>query len=140
MKCPNCGFNADETARFCPRCGTLLESARDFILATTPIVPGYRVKRVLGVVTGLSPRTRGVGGRFVAGLQSMVGGEISAFTSEIEKARAEAIERMKAKAISMGANAVIGVDIETSDLYASIVLVSATGTAVILEPEEPEHR
>jgi uncharacterized protein YbjQ (UPF0145 family) len=76
-----------------------------------------------------------VGGKFVAGIQSMVGGEVSAFTSEIEKARIEALERMKAKARRLGANAVIGLDMETSDVLQGTVLISATGTAVVIEPE-----
>jgi uncharacterized protein YbjQ (UPF0145 family) len=136
MKCPVCGFEAGEGVKFCPKCGASLEST--FIMATTHVVPGYRIKKVLGIVTGLSPRTRGVLGRFIAGIETMIGGEVTAFTSEMEKARNEAIERMKAKALALGANAVIGIDIETSDLGlgAGIVLVSATGTAVILEPEQ----
>jgi uncharacterized protein YbjQ (UPF0145 family) len=93
------------------------------------------VTRIIGVVTGLTARTRGVGGRFVAGIQSMVGGEVSAFTSEIEKARGEAIQRVVVKAQSLGANAIIGLDMETSDILQGTVLISATGTAVVVEPE-----
>ncbi|MGQ9718648.1 MAG: YbjQ family protein [Nitrososphaerales archaeon] len=107
----------------------------DFIVVTTPNVPGYRIKKVLGVVTGLTPRTRGVGGKFVAGIQSILGGEISAFTSELEKARIEAIERAKDKAIRMGANAIIGLDIETSEVFEGVVVISATGTAAVIESE-----
>jgi uncharacterized protein YbjQ (UPF0145 family) len=106
-----------------------------FLVTTTPTIPGYKVKKVLGVVTGLTARTRGVGGKFVAGFQSMVGGEVSAFTSEIEKARIEAIDRMKSRAMAMGANAITGLDMETSDLVATAILISATGTAVVIEPE-----
>jgi len=111
-----------------------------FIITTTPTVPGYKIKRVLGVVTGLTPRTRGVLGKFVAGIQSLVGGEVTAFTTELEKARVEAIERVKSKALSLGANAIIGLDLETSDLglQAGVVVISATGTAVVLERESEE--
>ena len=65
------------------------------------------------------------------------GGEVTAFTEEMEKARLEAMARIKAKAMNMGANAIVGVDLETSDIgrEAPIVLISATGTAVIIEPE-----
>ena len=104
-------------------------------MVTTPSVPGFRVKSVVGIVTGLTARTRGVGGKFVAGIQSMVSGEVSAFTSEIEKARIEALERMTGKARRLGANAVIGLDMETSDILQGTVLISATGTAVVIEPE-----
>jgi uncharacterized protein YbjQ (UPF0145 family) len=106
-------------------------------MVTTPTVAGYKIKKVLGLVTGLTPRTRGVLGKFIAGFESIIGGEVTAFTSEVEKARWEAIERAKNRAIALGANAIIGMDVETSDmgLQSGIVLFSATGTAVIIEPE-----
>ncbi len=106
-------------------------------MVTTPHVPGYRVKKVLGVVTGLTPRTRGAGGQLKAGIETIFGGEVTAYTSEIEKARAEAMERMKTNAIKMGANAVIGLDVETSDVLQGVMVISATGTAVVIEPESP---
>ena len=67
----------------------------------------------------------------------MLGGEITAFTIELEKARMEAMERVKAKALALGANALIGLDLETSDMgvQMGIVVISATGTAVMVEPE-----
>ena len=107
------------------------------MIVTTPTLPGYKIVRVLGVVTGLTPRTRGVLGKFVAGIQSMVGGEVTAFTTELEKARMDAIERLRQKAVALGANAVVGVDLETSDigLQAGVTVISATGTAVVVQPE-----
>jgi uncharacterized protein YbjQ (UPF0145 family) len=107
------------------------------MVVTTPTLPGYRVKRVIGVVSGITPRTRGIMGKFIAGIESMIGGEVTAFTYEIEKARAEAIDRCRSKAVAMGANAVLGVDIETSDMgyQMGILVFSATGTAVVVEPE-----
>jgi uncharacterized protein YbjQ (UPF0145 family) len=111
-------------------------SKNDFIVVTTPTVAGYKIKKVLGMVTGLTPRTRGVGGVFKGALQSLKGGEVKAFTSEIEKARVQATERAIEKAKDMGANAIIGMDIETSDIgQTNITLISATGTAVMIEPE-----
>ena len=108
----------------------------DFKVTTTPTAPGYRITHVYGVVSGLSPRTRGVGGVIAGALQSITGGEISAFTSEIEKARSDAVARAIQKARQLGANALIGLDLETSDIGQSyITLVSATGTAVKIEPE-----
>ncbi|MEW6722516.1 MAG: heavy metal-binding domain-containing protein, partial [Candidatus Micrarchaeota archaeon] len=78
-------------------------------------------------------RSRGVGGKFIAGIESMFGGEITAFTSEVEKAREEALERLKGQAKAMGADAVIRTDFETTEIYYTTVLFSATGTAVKLE-------
>ena len=111
-------------------------SDKSFIIVTMPTVSGYIITKVLGLVTGLTPRTRGVGGVFRAGIQSLKGGEITAFTSEIEKARVEAIDRAIEKAKNMGANAIVGMDLETSDIgHTNVTLISATGTAVIIEPE-----
>jgi uncharacterized protein YbjQ (UPF0145 family) len=136
--CPNCQAEIAEGEKFCALCGSSLEGTpmrSDITIVTTPLVPGFRVRRIVGVVTGLTARTRGVGGQFVAGLQSLVGGEVSAFTSEIEKARSEAIQRIVVKAKSLGANAIIGLDMETSGILQGTVLISATGTAVVIEPE-----
>ena len=106
------------------------------MLVTTPSIPGYKVKKVLGVASGLTARTRGIGGKFIAGFQSLAGGEVTAFTSELEKARVEAIQRLKDNASRLGANAVLGLDIETTEVFQGTVLISATGTAVIIEPEQ----
>jgi len=147
--CTKCGADVPENAKFCTNCGATIGAAEPaeaapvapaapsttrFLVVTTPTIPGYRVKKILGVVSGLTARTRGMGGKFVAGIQSMLGGEVSAFTMEIEKARVESVQRMRERALEMGANAVIGLDIESSDLIGAIV-ISATGTAVIVEPE-----
>ena len=140
LNCPKCGNVVPEGAVFCPNCGASVSQATpssQFLIVTTPTLPGYKIKRVLGVVTGLTPRTRGVLGKFIAGFESMMGGEVTSFTSEMEKARWEAIERAKSRAVALGANAIIGLDVETSDLglQNGIVLFSATGTAVVVEPE-----
>lgn len=139
MKCPVCGNEVSEEDRFCSKCGaTVSKEAAGFIIVTTPTIQGYRIMKVLGVVTGLTPRTRGFLGQFVGGLQSVFGGEITAFTSELEKARVEAMERVRSKAIQIGANAIVGLDIETSDMgfQTGVVVISATGTAVIVEQEQ----
>ncbi len=106
------------------------------MLTTTPTLPGYRVKKVLGIVHGMTARTRGVGGRFVASIQTFLGGEVSAFTRELQKAKKEALERMIEEAEKMGANAVIGIDFETTEVFEAVVLISAHGTAVEVAPEE----
>lgn len=84
--CPNCGANVSEGHKFCSRCGSLIPTKAvrlpisDIIILTTLTVPGYKIKSLFGVVTGLTARTRGMGGKFLAGIQSMLGGEVSAFT------------------------------------------------------------
>jgi uncharacterized protein YbjQ (UPF0145 family) len=139
MNCPRCGNINPEGSGFCSKCGAALTSASSFLIVTTPTVAGYKIKKVFGVVTGFTPRTRGIFGQFMAGFESMLGGEVTAFTSEVEKARWEAIERAKSRALALGANAIVGLDVETSDMGTQngIVLFSATGTAVVIEPETP---
>lgn len=105
----------------------------EMLIVTTPTLPGYEIIKVLGTVHGLTVRTRGVGGKFVASIEGLFGGEVTSFTSECEKAREESLERLKEKANKMGANAVIGVNFETSDiLQGTATLFTAYGTAVIV--------
>ncbi len=104
------------------------------LVTTMPEVPGYRVKKILGLVYGMTIRTRGLGGQIVASLESLVGGEIVAYMEEVKKARVECIKRMVEAAKKMGANAVIKVDFETSDMMGgTATLFAAYGTAVVLE-------
>jgi uncharacterized protein YbjQ (UPF0145 family) len=137
VDCQKCGNNVSDNASFCSKCGVNITGISSFLIVTTPTIAGYKIKKVIGVVTGLTLRTRGLLGQFKGGLESMAGGEVTSFTSEMEKARWEAIERVKARAIALGANAIIGLDVETSGIgQSSIMLFSATGTAVLIEPEK----
>jgi len=136
MICPRCGNKNDDCAKFCIKCGASLAGTDQFLIVTTPMVSGYKITKIFGIVTGLTPRTRGFLGQFVGSIESLVGGEVTAFSSEMEKARWEAIDRAKARAIALGANALIGLDVETTGIgQSNIVLFSATGTAVVIEPE-----
>ncbi|HEY9759033.1 MAG TPA: heavy metal-binding domain-containing protein [Oculatellaceae cyanobacterium] len=140
MNCSNCGNILAEGALFCTKCGAKISAQNtmtQFLIVTTPTVANYKIVKVIGLVTGLTPRTRGIFGQFVAGWESMKGGEVTAFTSEVEKARWEAIDRAKSRALALGANAIVGMDVETSDMGTQngIMLFSATGTAVVIEPE-----
>ena len=104
----------------------------DLILATMPMIPKYEVEEVLGVIYGSSTRTRGMGGRIVSGLQSITGGKGTAYASEVEKARKEALEDLKNKARKLGANGVLAIDFETAEVLEGFILVTAYGTAVKL--------
>lgn len=107
-------------------------SESEIIAVTTPSTPDYKTVRVLGIVHGITARTPGVGGKILGGLQSLIGGEVSAFTSEMDKAKNEALEQ---SGRCLGANAIIGVDFETTEVFQSVVLLSANGTAVLVEKE-----
>ena len=112
-----------------------MSEKQSVLVVTTPTVQGYEIVKVLGAVSGLTVRTRGVGGKIVAGVESMFGGEVTAYTSECEKARRESMQRLVDNAQKMGANAVVGTDFETSEILQSTATVfSSYGTAVIIKP------
>ena len=107
------------------------------VVVTTRTVPGYEIVRVLGIVHGLTVRTRGVGGKIVAGIEGMFGGEVTAYSSEAEKARRDSYTRLVNNAKKIGANAVVRADFETSDiLRGTATLFSAYGTAVVVKAIE----
>lgn len=100
------------------------------VTVTTQWIPGYEVEAVLGLVWGISVRTRGMLGRFISGIEAIVGGRGSAYLEELDKARIEALEDLKRKAASMGANAVLSIDFETTEILEGFIVVTAYGTAV----------
>lgn len=104
----------------------------DLILATMPAIPTHDVQTVHGIVYGSSIRTRGMGGRFVSGIQALTGGKGTAYLQEIEKARQEALDDLKKEARRLGANGVLSIDFETSEILEGFIVVSAYGTAVTL--------
>lgn len=105
------------------------------ILCTTAFdVPGYRIVRHLGIVRGITVRTRSIAGKFAAGLRGLVGGQVEVYVSMCETARAEALDYMLGHARQMGANAVIGMRYDTTEVEAGMTEMVAYGTAVIVEP------
>jgi len=112
----------------------------EVIVVTTPNLPGYDIVKVLGTVHGLTVRTRGVGGKIFAGIEGIFGGEVTAYTSECEKARRESLNRLIENARRIGANAVLSVDFETADiLQGTATVFSVYGTAVIAKPKKKEE-
>jgi uncharacterized protein YbjQ (UPF0145 family) len=94
---------------------------------------GYRIKTNLGVVRGVTVRSRSVFGTVGAALQTLAGGNITLFTELCEKTRADAFELMVAHAEQLGANAVIGVRYDANEVMQSVTEVLCYGTAVVLE-------
>jgi len=97
-------------------------------------LPAYRVTRNLGVVRGVTVRSRGLGGQMMAGLRSIVGGKIHEYVQMCEEARAEAFELMLQHAAALGANAVIGIRYDATELSDNMTEVLAYGSAVVVEP------
>jgi uncharacterized protein YbjQ (UPF0145 family) len=95
---------------------------------------GFRVKRNLGVVRGIVVRSRSIVGTIGAGLQTIVGGNISLFSNLCERTRQDAFELMVQHAAQMGANAIIGVRYDATEIMQGVTEVLAYGTAVLVEP------
>lgn len=101
---------------------------------TTFEIPGYRVAKCLGVVRGITVRSRSILGTMGGALQTLVGGNITLFTELCEKARDEAYRLMLDHARELGGNAVIGVRYDATEVLDGVTEVLCYGTAVILEP------
>ena len=97
-------------------------------------LPGYRVKRNLGIVRGIVVRSRSLVGTIGAGLQTIVGGNISIFSNLCEQTRRDAFELMLQHAAALGANAVISARYDATEIMQGVTEVLSYGTAVIVEP------
>ncbi|MDB6019787.1 MAG: heavy-metal-binding family protein [Pedosphaera sp.] len=103
-------------------------------LTTTAFdLPGYRITKTFGVVRGIIVRSRSIVGNFGASIQSLFGGNISIYTTLCEQARQDAFELMLTHAGEVGANAIIGVRYDATELAPGITEVLCYGTAVFVE-------
>ncbi len=108
----------------------------DSEMTTTALeLPEYKIVRNLGVVQGLTVRSRSVLGNIGASLQMTMGGDITLFTKMCEQSRQEAYKRMLKQAIEAGANAVISMRYDATEIAPGVTEVLAYGTAVVVEPE-----
>ncbi len=102
------------------------------IMVTTNYVPGKKVDRVIGTTWGITVRSRGLGGNLMAGLRSIAGGEIKEYSKMLSDARNTAMERLRDAAKQTGANAVIELRFDSSDIGQVMTEIVAYGTAVIV--------
>ncbi len=103
------------------------------LVTTAFTLDGYKVTRNLGLVRGIVVRSRSIFGSIGASLQTIVGGDITLFTNLCEKTREDAYERMIAHAEQMGANAVIGMRYDATEIMSGVTEVLCYGTAVVVE-------
>src|SRR6187551_2914274 len=103
------------------------------LITTAPFIAGWRVQESKGQVFGLVVRSRGIGGNVMAGLRSIVGGEINEYTQMLEEARRHATDRMVQNAQAMGANAVVMMRFDSSEIGQTMSEIVAYGTAVVIE-------
>jgi uncharacterized protein YbjQ (UPF0145 family) len=111
-------------------------SVAHHMVTTAFELPGFRIVRNLGVVRGITVRSRSVFGTIGGSLQTLVGGNITLFTQLCEKARGEAFEIMIQHASEIGANAIIGARYDANEVMTGVTEVLAYGTAVVVEPVE----
>ncbi|HLY58114.1 MAG TPA: heavy metal-binding domain-containing protein [Stellaceae bacterium] len=104
------------------------------LVTTTENVAGHRTVTSLGQCYGVVVRSRGIGGNIIAGLRSIVGGEIHEYTQLLEETRRQAIDRMVQNATIMGANAVVMMRFDSSEIGQTMSEIVAYGTAVKIEP------
>jgi uncharacterized protein YbjQ (UPF0145 family) len=102
-------------------------------VSTTNEFEGFRVRQYMGIVRGITVRSRSIFGSFGAGLQQIVGGNISLYTEMCEEARLEAFELMVKHAAEIGANAIIGMRYDATEIGEGVSEVLAYGTAVVIE-------
>ena len=100
------------------------------LITTMNDVPGHEVTDVYGEVFGLTVRSRNIGSQIGAGLKSLIGGELGGMTKMLAQGREEAIERLTAEAEAKGANAIVAMRFDTSELGSTWTEICAYGTAV----------
>ncbi len=109
---------------------------QDLIVVTTPYISGYRVTKVIGTTFGLIVRSRGLGQNVWAFFRSWGGGEIKVYTKLLEQVRHHALQRLCEHAKGLGANAVLSVGFDTSEIGTATTEVIAFGTAVVVEKDD----
>jgi uncharacterized protein YbjQ (UPF0145 family) len=116
--------------------GTRMRPLDDAMVTTALELPGYRIRRNLGMVRGITVRSRSIVGNFLGGLQSLFGGNITIYTELCEQARDETYRDMLQHARHLGANATIAVRYDATDVMAGLTEVLCYGTAVVVEPTD----
>ena len=109
----------------------------NLLISTMNDVPGWRVERVLGEVTGLTVRSRNVGAQIGASFKSIVGGELRGLTKQLQESRDEAVQRMVEVAQARGANAVLAMRFDSNEVGNGYQELVAYGTAVVIVPSTP---
>ena len=109
-------------------------SVHPALVTTAFEIPGHRIVRNIGVVRGIVVRSRNVFATIGAGLQTLVGGDITLFTELCEKTRQDSFAMMTLHAAQLGANAVIAVRYDANEVIRGVTEVLAYGTAVVVEP------
>jgi len=111
---------------------------QDAMITTALTLPGYKLVRNLGVVRGITVRSRSIVGNFFGSLQSLFGGNITIYTNLCEQARAETYHLMSQHARQLGANAIVAMRYDATELMPGLTEVLCYGTAVVVEAEKAD--
>lgn len=114
-----------------------MTSRTDFLTTSANSLAGHTVTHELGVVRGIVVRSRSFIGNFGAGIQTFFGGDITIYTELCERARQDAFERMLRHAAERGANAVVALRYDATELTPGVTEVLCYGTAVVVRPDHP---
>ncbi len=114
--------------------GRFPSGLKDASVTTALELPGFRVVRSLGVVRGITVRSRSIVGNFIGGIQTLFGGNITIYTELCEQARRETYQEMLQHARKLGANAIIGMRYDATEIMTGLTEVLCYGTAVVVEP------
>ena len=109
------------------------------IVSTTNFVAGMRVVETKGQTFGVVVRSRGLAGNIAAGLRSLAGGEIHEYTQLLEDSRRQAVDRMVENATAMGANAILTMRFDSSEMGTTMTEIVAYGTAVVVAAGDSGH-
>jgi uncharacterized protein YbjQ (UPF0145 family) len=112
-----------------------MEKLKDTMITTAFTLPGYAIERNLGVVRGITVRSRSIVGNFLGGLQSLFGGNITIYTHLCEQARSDAFALMRQHATELGANAIINVRYDATEVMPGLTEVLCYGSAVVVATE-----
>lgn len=114
--------------------GAKTSALTDSAVTTAFELPGFRVVRSLGVVRGITVRSRSIVGNFLGGIQTLFGGNITIYTQLCEQARRETYMEMLDQARRLGANSIIGMRYDATEIMTGLTEVLCYGTAVVVEP------
>lgn len=106
----------------------------EILITTSTHLEGFKIVQHLGLVRGITVRSRGLGGNFVGGIMSLFGGKNSIYTDLCENTREEALQLLIGHAKTLGANAIINMRYDANEVMQGITEVLAYGTAVVVEP------
>ena len=143
--CWNCGLDNSPSSKTCARCDSpkespetrqQIEELKSLLMVSVPVLEGYSIEKYFGPIFSLIVLGTGFLSEFTASLADLMGDRAGSFEKKLNTARQAAMHDLKKKAHDMGANAVIGMDLDYMTLAGNLFVIAANGTAVLVKKEE----